>query len=491
MKNLLSNNLQYLNRLFFIGLLFPFGVFSQFANSDWDTIPFPYGTQGVGIELIIPDPSNTSLVIGGGGLSGSNPSGNYLLKYENNTVQPLGEFDNKIWGATYYHGELIVGGGFENVSGVPVTSLAKYNGQNWSPFGEFIFDSLNQGLVSDVIVIEDTLYAVGGFNMVDGDSIGSAARLVNGKWESVYGSPFGEGSVRIICKYKEHLYVGGNMGIIYDGTIYSDIAMYKNGEWQPVGPPYLGGGFTHIKDMTVYNDELYVLGWIQKNDGNVGNGIQKWDGTQWSEVGTGLQSVNPGYGTVQPFDMEVHDGKLYVVGGFYFAGDVPARFVASWDGSQWCSMNTSVFSIHSPTGFNGIGFLNDTLFCGFSGRIIEGNDSAFYQGVVKAPLNLVSDTCSIDFTTGVEEPNSSENGIRVYPNPATNVVKVSLVNANVRLIKLELVSTNGQIIFVKKMEGKDKVSSTIELNQIAAGIYILNATSSSGEVFQDIVVVQR
>ena len=485
MRNLLNNNLPYLNRLFFIGLLFPFGVFSQFANSDWDTIPFPYGTQGVGIEFIIPDPSNTSLVIGGGGLSGSNPSGNYLLKYENNTVQPLGEFDNKIWGATYYHGELIVGGGFENVSGVPVTSLAKYNGQNWSPFGEFIFDSLNQGLVRDVLVIDDTLYAVGGFNVIDGDSIKAVARLINGNWEAVYGSPL-YGIASYILKYKGNLYVSG-VNVMYNGTIYSDIAMYKNGEWQPVGPPYLGGGFTHIKDMTVYNDELYVLGWIQKNDGNVGNGIQKWDGTQWSEVGTGLQSVNPGYGTVQPFDMEVHNGKLYVVGGFIYAGNVPARFVATWDGNQWCSMNTSVFSASSPTFFNGVGFLNDSIFCGFSGRITEGNDSAFYQGVVKAPLNLISDTCSIDFTTGITDLNLSSSDLVISPNPASSFINIKFDRLPESKVRVWITDYSGRV--VKQQRVYESINEIpVSIKGFSNGLYFVHIEIDNAVQVKKLVV---
>jgi len=488
MKNLLSNSTGIVITAFVWMLSSPFLLSAQFSVSEWDTIPFPYTTAGNG--RFVSDTTNNSLFFLSSFVRDSNNAGygSYLLKYENGTLSPYANFSYAMYGATFYKGSLIVCGGFDSVNGVNVSSIAQKNASGWSPFGWFRYDQY-QGKLNNVKVIEDTLYTVGGFNVVDGDSINGIARLVSGKWEGVYEAPFND--VGDVCKYKGVLYVGGNMGFIYNGNNYGDMAMYKNGEWQPVGPPYLSGGFTHIKDMTVYNDELYVLGWIQKSDGNVGNGIQKWDGTQWSEVGSGLQSVNPGYGTVQPFDMEVHNGKLYVVGGFYFAGDVPARFVATWDGDRWCSMNSSVFSISSNTFFNGVGFLNDTLFCGFSGRIIEGNDSAFYQGIVKAPLNLVSDTCSINFTTGVEERNNLENGISVYPNPATNLVNVKIENANIRLKKLELINAHGQVVLSKKWEVQVGLSSTIELNQIAGGVYVLKTTTDLGEVIQEIIVIQR
>lgn len=488
MKNSLSNSSGMIKTALLVLFFSPFYLQAQFSVSEWDTVPFPYTTSGA--ETFLTDTTNNAMFFLSGFVRDANNAGygSYLLKYENGHLSSFANFNYSMYGATFYEGSLIVCGGFDSVDGVQVSSIAKKDANGWSSFGWFR-DGQYPARLNNVQVVDDTLYAVGIIYIIDGDSINGVARLVDGKWEGVFGAPFND--VASICKYKGDLYVGGNMGFIYNGNNYGDMAMYKNGQWQPVGPPYLSGGITHIKDMAVYKGELYVLGWIQKSDGNVGNGIQKWDGTQWSEVGTGLQSVNPGYGTVQPFDMEVHNGKLYVVGGFVYAGNVPARFVATWDGNRWCSMNTSVFSVSSPTFFNGIGFLQDTLFCGFSGRITEGNDSAYYRGLVKAPLNLVSDTCSIDFTTGVEEHASFENGISIYPNPTANVIHVQVADAKKSLKNIALINANGQIVLSKKLVGQNERSYVIELNHISAGVYFLQATTDEGKVFHEMIVIQR
>ena len=77
---------------------------------------------------------------------------------------------------------------------------------------------------------------------------------------------------------------------------------------------YSGGLFTHASELLI-------------------NGLARWDGNAWSDVGGGVTGVDGVYALV------VHnDGAgdaLYVAGSFTHAGGVPANNVAKWDGTQW------------------------------------------------------------------------------------------------------------------------------------------------------------
>ena len=82
---------------------------------------------------------------------------------------------------------------------------------------------------------------------------------------------------------------------------------------------YSGGLFTHAGDLLI-------------------NGLARWDGNAWSDVGGGVTGVDGVYALV------VHDDgagdALYVAGSFTHAGGVPANNVAKWDGTQWSALGS-------------------------------------------------------------------------------------------------------------------------------------------------------
>jgi hypothetical protein len=70
-----------------------------------------------------------------------------------------------------------------------------------------------------------------------------------------------------------------------------------------------------LQEFAKYKNELYLVGAILKTEGNIGHGIQKWNDTIWSEVGASVQDMNDGYGYLDIRDITVHQDELYVVGG--------------------------------------------------------------------------------------------------------------------------------------------------------------------------------
>src|SRR5690606_14012036 len=72
------------------------------------------------------------------------------------------------------------------------------------------------------------------------------------------------------------------------------------------------------------------------------NRIVRWDGSQWSKVGSGT-----GNGVdADVVSLAVHDGSLYVGGGFtatnFLGTSVPAQGVARWDGVAWSPLGSGI-----------------------------------------------------------------------------------------------------------------------------------------------------
>lgn len=101
----------------------------------------------------------------------------------------------------------------------------------------------------------------------------------------------------------------------------------------------------------VYDDghgpALYVGGWFHIAGSEEVWGIAKWDGRSWSAVrGPGGSGVWGGAGAV--FTMVVFDDgngpALYVGGWFSWAGWVPTRNIARWNGREWSAVSGTTTS---------------------------------------------------------------------------------------------------------------------------------------------------
>jgi hypothetical protein len=94
-----------------------------------------------------------------------------------------------------------------------------------------------------------------------------------------------------------------------NGRIY---AMVSDG----AGNIYIGGEFTTVGNIAASH-------------------IAKWDGSNWSTLGTGMNN------TVN--DLEWSGTDLYALGTFTIAGGTMARRVAKWDGSNWSALGAGLF----------------------------------------------------------------------------------------------------------------------------------------------------
>ena len=83
-----------------------------------------------------------------------------------------------------YDGYLYVGGGFEEIGGIPAQGIARWDGKQWCSCNS----SFHGGSVLSMTHYRDTLYVAGNFNFIDGDTIYKIAKFVGDNFADTCGA---------------------------------------------------------------------------------------------------------------------------------------------------------------------------------------------------------------------------------------------------------------------------------------------------------------
>ncbi|MBL8001689.1 MAG: hypothetical protein JNL05_06995 [Flavobacteriales bacterium] len=373
-----------------------------------------------------------------------------IFRSNGNDWDTLGYFGNAVFSTLIFQDTLIAAGGFYTVNGDSTSFISFMDSTGWHPYGSF------DAGIWRLRVLDGELYAVGGFETVDGQSADGIAKRVGGHWEPV--GDFGvvpQPYLFDVIKYNGELVCCGNMSII--GQNYRDVYIFQNGQWGPLGGGLYGsvsGGWV----MTIYHNELILGGNFYLGAGNAGQCIMRWNGSIWQPLGVGTTDNNDSYSSSYNIHaLCVHDDKLFVGGGFSYAGHVPAQGIATWDGSQWCGLGSQLGLVHD------IVFFNDSLYVMCGNQIIDGDTNT---GGVRYLHTTYADTCSL--TTGVNAlaPPAeaaiivSDEGVEVLHLPDGRI-SYSIIDAAGRVVRSGSMASNG---------GR---SSVITTGDLATGLYVL------------------
>lgn len=194
---------------------------------------------------------------------------------------------------------LYVGGDFTTIGGVEAKSLAKWDGRHWSPVGH----GVEGGPIRSMCVFDQgtgpKLYLGGGFTSSNGMSVSRVVRWDGVAMESV--------------------------GSEINNDVYA-LAVF-NDERTNETALYAGGTFTDIQP-------------------NMTRGIARWDGVQWSSVGTGISGCITGDCAPAVLALTVYDDgtgpSLFAGGQFISAGQTVVNNVARWNGTEWLALNNGV-----------------------------------------------------------------------------------------------------------------------------------------------------
>jgi len=141
------------------------------------------------------------------------------------------------------------------------------------------------------------------------------------------------------------LYVAGQFSGA-GGIAVNNVAKWNGTNWSPLGSglTFPSHGSAGATAMTVFDDgtgpALYVCGVFDHAGGAVANDIAKWDGTNWSGL-PGLSAGPSPY--LAPVSLTHHDDgngpALYLgLNSFAYIGQSSVQGVARWDGQAWSSL---------------------------------------------------------------------------------------------------------------------------------------------------------
>ena len=235
-----------------------------------------------------------------------------------------GGMDYDCWdtnmGALYeYDGRLLVGGVFEQASGMAMGNLGAWDSAgNWYTGGP-------THRVRAMVEHGGDIYVAGDFFAAFETEANHVVRWDGENWHALGDGV--DGPVHALAFVGDDLYVGGDFSEA-GGISAHSIARWDGVGWHAVGDPLIGSG---VYALGSDGQNLYVGGTFYGALGMLAPRIMRWDGAQWHDMAGGI-----GDGSVR--SIVVGDDLVYVAGDFTEAGSTPTGNVVAWDGDGWTNL---------------------------------------------------------------------------------------------------------------------------------------------------------
>ena len=351
-----------------------------------------------------------------------------------------------------FNGELIAGGWVDSVAGMPIQKVARWNGSTWSPMGTDCLINTPRGFA----IHNGELYMCG---QGSGALFPRCVQKWNGtNWVSIENNA---GSVEVysLASYNGELYASGAFAN-FDGATVNGIARWNGTSWSDVGGGIPGITFTDIvRPLVVYNGKLYAGGHFLAMGSATVNDIAAWDGTSWSDVGGGVGGATAG---VQ--SLVASGGKLFVGGSFWTVNGATANRAAYWDGA-WTVLGTDL-----GAGARTQAVYHDELYSFGEGAFNGHNYAARW---------------SDDTFSSIAE-TSTPAMILLAPNPVAQGGTVTLAstgaNAMNEVSAIAFIGADGRSVIHEQVNGQGRDRLELPLIGVAAGSYIVEMSDRLGSV---------
>ncbi len=223
-----------------------------------------------------------------------------------------------------WNGQLVVGGGGQTIFGtIADQMIVTWDGSQWNSLGSGLQGHISSYLV-DLETYQGDLVVSGLFTTAGGVPASRFARWDGTTWSQIGdGSPNGAGDMTVIN--------GELFALVANPDFNVSRLNPETNAWEYVGNTSPGHS---LSSLGQYNGQLVVTGNFSDFEGVVAQGIIIGYGSTWVPLGAGIAGTVVG--------MAELDGKLYVAGGFATAGGLPAYNSAVWDGSNWNPMGSGL-----------------------------------------------------------------------------------------------------------------------------------------------------
>jgi hypothetical protein len=226
---------------------------------------------------------------------------------------------------------------------------------------------------------------------------------VGGEFRDMPNSPFvSQVQVNAVEYWHDRIYFGGLFDVLGSPRI---VSFDGTDQWAGVGN---GVGGYYIATLCGYGDSLYAGGYLQNGPNVQSQHIQLFDGEAWRPF---FQEVE-----FQGFiwDIQVHDGALYVSGLHTWVGDNVPYTLLRYDGHTLCSLGGP-----NPSG-------NTLKMAFYHGSLYQSIEDGFpgleNQFIGRLPLDgLVPDRCA-DVASGLGEQAIAPMTLRVFPAFASSLL---------------------------------------------------------------------
>ena len=317
------------------------GRVARWNGSTWQSLGAGIGGTsplGYARAMVVHD---NALIVGGGFSTLDGSAFVWKARWDGaewSSLPPGGWYSgNGVFSLASFHNELFVGGEFNVFASVWAQGLVHLASGAWSNVAPVHGVAFNWS-ISDLAVVNGTVYAGGQFSSVGSFGLGHIAAWKGEEWAGLGSGvsqdpPYPFEGVFALAAQNEILFAGGSFELA-DDTPANNVASWNEHSWAPLAAE-IGGS---VYGLGFYGQDLVATGSFTSAGGSPVSRIARWDGTVWHPLAEGLSGGHntSGYAIVE------YNGELVVGNSFTTAGTVPASNIAAWNGATWKPLGAGV-----------------------------------------------------------------------------------------------------------------------------------------------------
>ena len=338
-------------------------------------------------------------------------------------------------------------------------SIYNFDGENFQQELIFEDDDLNMNIrVAYVAAVGDSLIAFKGYDLDEEIMSFFTMKKINNTWQlSDTLLPVGPvyRSLYNLVMSENYLIAHYDQGALYE-NVYSDIYYYNNGHYEYMSSIIYAEGDEFHYGFGYFGYAIsgakFLIGepWGFSDDG-LTRGSFYFYGPNFPAI---ISSPNNQLNVQSGTDVTFSCSALYVTDyQWQFSTDGGEIFENTPEEPPFSNTQTQTLTVNAQV------YLNDAQF-----RCMLGNE--FYTEVY-------TDTALLTIA-GVSVNEIKENEIEIYPNPASNILRIDVVSSAFNY-SYKIVNISGIVVY----EGYSQNSTSIDLFALPAGVYTIQIISDA------------